>query len=206
MDGPLPVPVRLTDCWLPAVLLLLSVMVRVAVRIPAAVGENATLIVQLPLAARELPHVLVWVKSPGLDPENPTPVIDNAWFPVLFKVTVWAALVEPRFWPLKVKLVVATPARGALPVPVRLTACGLLGALSVIVTEAVRVPGAVGAKVTLTVHVPPGPTELLQVLVAAKSPPFAPVARMLLIFKVAFPLLVRVTACAALVDPTDWLE
>ena len=57
--GPVPVPVRLTDCWLPATLLLLSVMFKEAVRVPVAVGANVTLIVQLPPAGSELPHVVV---------------------------------------------------------------------------------------------------------------------------------------------------
>ena len=57
--GPVPVPLKLTDCWLPDALLVLSVMVKEAVRLPVAVGVNVTLIVQFPLAASELPQVLV---------------------------------------------------------------------------------------------------------------------------------------------------
>lgn len=52
-------PLRLTDCRLPATLLLLSVMLKVAVLFPAAAGVNVTLMLQLPAAASELPHVLV---------------------------------------------------------------------------------------------------------------------------------------------------
>jgi hypothetical protein len=51
-----PVPVRLTVCGLPAAL---SEMLTVAVRIPAAVGVNVTLIMQLLFAATEPPQVLV---------------------------------------------------------------------------------------------------------------------------------------------------
>ena len=119
--GPVPVPVRLTVCWLPATLLLLSVMFKEAVRLPAAVGVNVTLIVQLPLAASELPHVVVSAKSPGLAPVNAMLLMVKVAFPVLFSVTVWAALVVPTFWLLKVRLVVETLAVGALPVPVRFT-------------------------------------------------------------------------------------
>jgi len=50
-------------------------------------------------------------------------------------------------------------------VPVRLTVCGLPVALSVMVTEAVRLPGAVGVNVTLMVQLLPANTELPQVLV-----------------------------------------
>src|SRR5438094_551825 len=39
-----------------------------------------------------------------------------------------------------------------VPVPLRLTVCGLPAALSVIVSVALRVPVAVGVKVTLTVQ------------------------------------------------------
>jgi hypothetical protein len=51
-----PVPVRLAECGLP---LALSVTVIVPVRVPVAVGVNVTLIEQLALAAKVLPHVVV---------------------------------------------------------------------------------------------------------------------------------------------------
>ena len=51
-----PVPVRLTVCGLPAAL---SEILTVAVRVPAAVGVNVTLIMQLSFAATELPQVFV---------------------------------------------------------------------------------------------------------------------------------------------------
>jgi hypothetical protein len=56
-----PVPVRLT-VWV--VGLALSVMVTTPVLVPVAVGLKATLRVQLALAARLKPQVLVWEKSP----------------------------------------------------------------------------------------------------------------------------------------------
>ncbi len=42
-----------------------------------------------------------------------------------------------------------------MPVPVKLMVCGLPAALSAMETEAVRVPVAVGVKVTLRVHFAP---------------------------------------------------
>jgi hypothetical protein len=51
-----PPPVNGTVCGLPTAL---SVTLRVAVRVPLAVGLNVTVMVQLALAANELPHV--WV-------------------------------------------------------------------------------------------------------------------------------------------------
>ena len=206
--GALPVPVRLTDCWLPATLLLLSVMFKEAVRFPVAVGVNVTLMVQLPLAATELPHVVVSPKSPGLVPVNPMLLMDRAAFPVLFSVKVWAVLVVPRFWLLKVRLVVVTPAMGALPVPVRLTDCWLpatLLLLSVMFKEAVRLPVAAGVNVTLMVQLPLAATEPPHVLVSAKSPGSAPANAMLLMVRAAFPVLFSVKVWAVLVVPRFWL-
>jgi hypothetical protein len=97
-------------------------MFKVAARLPVAAGENVTLMVQLPLAATELPHVLVCPKSPGLAPVNAMLLMVNAAFPVLLNVKVWALLVEPRFWLLKVRVEVVVPATGAVPVPVSATA------------------------------------------------------------------------------------
>lgn len=201
--GPPPVPVRLTDCWLPATLLLLSVMTRFAVRLEAAVGVKVTLIVQPPLAATELPHVLVCAKSPGSAPVNAMLVIDKLVFPVLLRVTACAELVVPTFRLANVRLVVVTLATGPLPVPVTPAVWGLLVALSVIAREAVRLPVAVGVKVTLIVQLAFAATELGHVEVSAKSPELAPVKPMPLSVKLAFPELVRVSDWIPLVDPTE---
>ena len=82
----------------------MSVIVTEAVRLPPAVGENVTEIVQFPPAATEDPQVLVWAKSLALVPERAMLVIVIAAVPVLDTVTVWAALVVPVFWLVKVKL------------------------------------------------------------------------------------------------------
>lgn len=66
----------------------MSVMVNVAVRVPAAVGVKVRLIVQLPPAGTELPQVLVSEKSPGSAPVICMLVMVRAVFPVLFRVTV----------------------------------------------------------------------------------------------------------------------
>jgi len=89
----------------------------------------------------------------------------KATLPVLFTVTVCAVLAEPTFWLVKVKLPGVTPAIGALPVPPRASDCGLPLALSVMLTEAEREPGTVGAKVTLIMQVLPAVTGVPQVLV-----------------------------------------
>ena len=77
----------------------------------------------------------------------------------------------------------------------RLTDCGLPLALSVTIIVPVCVPVDVGVKVTLMVHCPPAVTEVPQVLVSA----YCALAAMLLMLSEAVPVLVSVTACAALV-------
>ena len=75
----------------------------------------------------------------------------------------------PTTWLAKVRLVGEMLTAGAVPVPVRLTLWGLPVALSARVTAALRVPLAVGVKVTLIVQLAPAATELPQLLVCAKS-------------------------------------
>ena len=62
-----PVPCRLPDFGLSEAL---SVIVSVPVRAPTAVGENVTVILQFAPAAREVPQVFVWEKSPVVATEE----------------------------------------------------------------------------------------------------------------------------------------
>jgi hypothetical protein len=75
---------------------------------------------------------------------------------------------------------------------------GLLGPLSEIVIVPVRLPPAVGLKVTEIVQSPSALTVVPQVLVWEKSP----LAVMLVMARLAVPTLVRVTVWGALVVPT----
>src|SRR5260370_10939115 len=86
-----PIPVRLTDCGLPEAL---SVMLRVPVRLPDAVGVNVTLMVQFALAATELPQVLVCAKSPLVE----TLMTFSETLPVFARANDCAALVVPTVW------------------------------------------------------------------------------------------------------------
>jgi hypothetical protein len=129
----------------------------------------------------------------------------NEAFPVLVTVTVCAALVVPTFWLVKVRLEEERLKPGPVPVPVRLTVWGLPAALSITLTEAVKLPTAAGVNVTLMVQLPLAATELPHVLVCAKSLGLAPVSPMLLMVRAAVPVLVRVMVCEALATPTDWL-
>ena len=71
--------------------------------------------------------------------------------------------------------------------------------MSLMLSEAVRVPVAAGVKVTLIVQLAPAASELPQVFIWAKSPALAPVTEMPLIVRAALPVLLRVTVRAALV-------
>ena len=84
-------------------------------------------------------------------------------------------------------------AAGAVPLPDKLTACGLPLAVSLMLTEAVSLPPAVGVNVTLIVQLAPAASELPQVLVWAKALALAPVIATLVMLNVALPSLVRVT-------------
>ena len=146
-------------------LLALLVTVSVPVRVPDAVGLNVTFTVQ-ELPAATLEQLLVWLKSPV----TVTPETLAALVPELVTVTAWAAELEPTSVPAKDRLAGAASSTGpgAVPVPVRLTVLVTPPALTVRVP--VRVPVAVGANFTLTVHEPFAAIDEPQVLVWLKSP------------------------------------
>jgi hypothetical protein len=107
--------------------------------------------------------------------------------PVLLSVTDCGALEEPASTPVNVSVV---GVRETLePSPVKLTACGLPLALSVMVRAPVSVPVEVGVKVTLIVQAPLALMLVPHVLVEEKSP----LATMLVKVSVALPELVTVT-------------
>src|SRR5579871_3995798 len=102
----------------------------------------------------------------------------------------------------------ATEMIGCTPLPVSGTfTVGELAASLVIAMFAARAPVVVGVKVVWNVTLPPG------AMVAgnpgrpasAKSPGLAPLRTMPLTCRLAFPVLVIVTFCAAEVVPTNWL-
>ena len=98
--------------------------------------------------------------------------IDVDAVPVFFTVMGLLGLVVPTVCEAKVRAagVTMTVTVLAVPVPVRLTVCGEFAAVSVMVIEPVRVPDAVGVKVTFTVQFAPAFSVAGQVLVSAKSP------------------------------------
>jgi len=124
-------------------------------------GLKITLIAQDPPATTLVPQVFVWEK-------NGEPVIVmllmlSAVMPVLLSVVV-------SVFPTVPKLRLAGLNSTTVPVPVRLTVCGLPAALSAIDTAPVRVPLCVGLKVTLMVQLASAARLEPQVFVWLKSP------------------------------------
>ena len=87
-------------------------------------------------------------------------------------------------------------------VPVKVTTCGLFGAESAIVMDALLTPGVVGVKVTTMVHLAPGFSDegaaQVDALVIAKASGFAPPSVMVEIVSGLSPL-VNVSVSGALV-------
>jgi hypothetical protein len=174
-----------------------------ALRVPAALGLKVTLMLQVAFARTLLPQELVWAKSPLLALVMVMLVMFRVEPPVLVRTRTCGALVVPTFWLEKVKLageILTTGGGGAglVPVPVRLTDCGLSAALSATFRAADRFPVAVGLKVTLSVHFAPAATLLPHVLLWEKSEPFVPVIVIPVIVSTAVPMLVSVTICTTL--------
>src|SRR2546423_662758 len=87
--------------------------------------------------------------------------------PVLVRVTVLGALVVVPAWPANALGAerLASGAAPAVPVPVRAALWGLPAALSVRVSDPVRVPAAVGVNVTLMVQLATAARGEIQLLV-----------------------------------------
>src|ERR1700759_1093930 len=156
---PLPplVPVPVSGTVSDGLVALLAT-VRLADAPPAAVGVNVTLTVHEPPAAIEGPQVLVCANGApaGADARR------AAALPGLAIVTFWAAAVEPtaslpNATEVGEAVSVALPPPELVPVPDRLTVLVTPPAFPVSVP--VRLPAAVGANVTLTVHEPPAPMD-----------------------------------------------
>jgi hypothetical protein len=110
VGGGTPVPVKLTVWRLPPAL---SAMKSAALRAPAPVGLNITLMAQLAPAVSLLAQVFVWAKSAEFTPPRYRLEMLSKALPLLVSVTLWAALVEFRAnWPNE-RLVVERLAMGA---------------------------------------------------------------------------------------------
>lgn len=196
------VPLRATGC---GELTALPVKVREAAAAPAAVGLKVTEMVQEALAASVVAQLLVRLKAAALAPVRAILLIVSEAFPELVRVTVCAAEAAPTVVAAKVRLAGESVAPGpeGVPVPLRATDCGELGAVSVKVREAAAAPAAVGLKVTVTeqealaARVAPHVFVCLKgVVVAVPEDVFALVMVMPEMVRALEPELVRVTVCA----------
>jgi len=190
-----PVPERISFCGL---LNALSVTVTLAVRLPVAVGLKVTVMPQLAPAAKVLPQVLVWAKSPGLAPPMAMLVMFKVVLARLVMVAVCGALVVPMDCEAKVKLAGANLT--AVPLPLRAAVC--VPPPSTTLSVADCVPSAFGLNVTEMVQLAPAPRDEPQVLLLMEnSEAFVPVIVMLEMAKVELPELVRVATLGWLVEP-----
>jgi len=200
-----PVPLSGAVCGLPDAL---SVIVRLALRVPVADGENVTEAVHDAPAASVPPHVFVCAKSAAFEPETAMLVIVNAALPEFVSVKGFDELDVPTCCEPKLRLVGDRVTAGAggggalAPVPDSARVCGLPEALSATLTLADRDPDAPGVNVTEIEQEAPAASEAGQLDVSSKSPAFVPATDMPEIVSAALPVLVSVEDFAALVVPT----
>jgi len=203
---PAPVPAIVAVWVVPPTLPALSVTVNVAVREPLALGLNVMAMLQLALAAKLVPQVLVCEKSPEFVPAKTMLVIVKVPLPVLVNVTLCAPLALPTAWLGKVTLATLRLAAGVpVPVPLNCTTCvlpGVLLALSVIVSVAVRLLPPFGVNVTLMLQFVPATNVAPQVFVSEKSPELVPPSAMLDIVRDPVPELLTVTVSGVAEEPT----
>jgi hypothetical protein len=174
----------------------LSVIVSVPVLVPTTAGVNVMLMEQLADVGKVVPQVVFSANGPVIA----MLVIVRDAVPVLLSVTVCAGLVTPGDSEGNVKLVGERVTAGAaVAPPTRVTAWGLLAALSVMTNDPERVPGAVGVNVTLIRQPCPAAREAPQGLEETVKSPMVVILAM---FNAAPPELVKVTVCGALVVPT----
>jgi hypothetical protein len=197
VDAAIPVPVS-DAVWGDPV--ALSLTLRTALKAAVDAGVKLTEMLQLDPAASEAPQELVSAKSPGSAPVRVTLAMTRAAVPEFESTTTCAPLVVLTVWLPNATVVGFSAACGvpAIPVPLRLTVCGLLESLSVSVSEPVCAPVAVGVKVTFTVHEPDATNDVPQLSVS----PNCVEAAMLVKVIVVVPLLVTVTGCEVLVVVT----
>ncbi len=189
--GAMPVPLKLTFGCAPVVLLFKT---SEPLREPRAVGVKVTFTVQLPPAAKDVPQLFDWEKSPAIT----RLLIVRAALPVLLKVTACAELGVPTSCDPKVSDAGESDAIAPKPVPLRLTAAGAGLLLLDNESDPERLPTAVGLNTTLIVQLAPAASDVPQLLAWLKSPLVVSDE----MEREVLPLLVRVTACPALELPT----
>jgi hypothetical protein len=204
IPGVVPVPESVTLWGLP---LALSVKFNDAARSAVAEGVKVTLTAQVFPCVTVAPVQVSadFAKSPAFVPPRRADAMVRFAVPELVMVTVMGLLVVLTCWPLKLSVELDGENAGAVPVPVRLTDCGLPVALSVKLKEALRVPMAAGVKVTLTPQLLPGVTfaPVQESALLVKSPAFEPPSATVEMERVAVPVLVTVRLKGPLVVFTN---
>lgn len=148
--GAVPVPVKPRLCGLPAAL---SAIATVADRAPVATGSKVTDTEHEAFTASVAGangQLSPSEKSPEFGPPTVTALIANGAVPTFFTVALSPPLIVPTAWLPNVRLVGDTDIAGAgsIAVPLRARLSGLSAALSAIETAALRLPDAVGEKLT----------------------------------------------------------
>jgi hypothetical protein len=162
--------------------------------------------VQLAEAASDDPQVLLLIrKSPGFVPDVAMLEMLIALVPLFVSVIGFPAPLLPTATDTQFRLVGETealPPDDVVPVPDKVTFCGLPVPESVKLSVALRAPAAVGLKVTDAVQLADAARLAPQVLPEmAKSPAFVPEIAMLLMEIDDVSPFVSVADFAALVDP-----
>jgi len=180
-----PVPESATVCGLPGEV---SVITRLPVRVPGAVGVKVTVGPQLPPGGNEPQLLLATAKSPVV--VTPVTVTDFVVLPFA-TVTACGALVEATCtFP---KLTVASPVSETV-------CCDPVEELSLTMSEPKVVPPKPAVKVTLIMQLAPAASVAGQLFDCANGL----VARMPEMVNASAPLFVSVMAAAPLVTPTLW--
>ena len=182
----------------------LSVIVTVAVIAPVAAGAKWPWIVQLAPTARLAPQLLANTNEEASVPVTAMLVIVRAAVPVLVMVTDCDELAVPTFVAGKARLFdESLTGPDDNPVPLSDMLCGEVLALSVILMVAVSAPVTVGAKCPWIVQFTPIARLVPQVLANTNEEAFVPATVMLVMATAAVPVLVTVTDCEKLDEPTS---
>lgn len=172
-----------------------TLIVRLPETSPREVGAKVTLIAQLAPAASEAPQVLLCANGEVVT----IAVIESVASPVFDSVSVCDGLVVPTNCELKVRFAGLTEATGAMPVPVKVTVAGLLGAFVDTASAPEILPRPLGVKVTLMLQLAAAGSDVPQVLVCANGL----VADIELMLRGAVPLFVKTTDCDGLEVPVN---
>jgi hypothetical protein len=194
---PTPVPVKGTECGLPAASVAMLTEADFA---PTLVGVNTTVKVQFAPAARLAPQPFARMNSAAFGPVSVMLMMLSVVAPLLVSITLVGTLGAPIGRLPKSKLVGEKMgnAAGVIPVPDSATVSGLLAASVAMLTQADFAPALVGVNTMLKLQFAPAARLAPQLFVRLNSAALAPARVMPEIARVAVPVFVSVTLSAAL--------